>query len=163
MSLENLKLIVFDLDYTLWPFWVDTHVSPPFKKAPDGKVVDSRNKHIQCYPEVPEILKRLYGEGYILAVASRTSEIQGARQLINLFEWNKYFTYYEIFPGSKTTHFNRIKSLSGLSYNQMIFFDDEERNIRDIKKIGVVSILVKNGVNKALIEAGKKQFSNGNK
>ena len=29
------KVLVFDLDYTLWPFWVDTHVSPPLK-AKDG-------------------------------------------------------------------------------------------------------------------------------
>lgn len=35
------KLLVFDLDYILWPFWVDTHVSPPLK-AKDGnsKAVD---------------------------------------------------------------------------------------------------------------------------
>ena len=35
------KLLVFDLDYTLWPFWVDTHVTPPLK-AKDGnsKAVD---------------------------------------------------------------------------------------------------------------------------
>ena len=29
------RMIVFDLDYTLWPFWVDTHITPPLK-AKDG-------------------------------------------------------------------------------------------------------------------------------
>ncbi|KAI5300814.1 hypothetical protein KEM55_004778 [Ascosphaera atra] len=35
------KLIVFDLDYTLWPFWVDTHVSAPVKaRDNNSRVVD---------------------------------------------------------------------------------------------------------------------------
>lgn len=35
------KIIVFDLDYTLWPFWIDTHVSPPLKAKDNGaKSVD---------------------------------------------------------------------------------------------------------------------------
>lgn len=41
------KLFVFDLDYTLWPFWVDTHVTGPLKATKDGLVVKDR-----------------YGEGY---------------------------------------------------------------------------------------------------
>lgn len=35
------KLIAFDLDYTLWPFWVDTHCSAPVKaRDNNSRVVD---------------------------------------------------------------------------------------------------------------------------
>lgn len=35
------KIFVFDLDYTLWPFWVDTHVSAPIKaKDNNSRCVD---------------------------------------------------------------------------------------------------------------------------
>lgn len=40
----------------------------------------------------------------------------------------------------------------------MIFFDDEQRNIRDISEIGVTSIFVKTGVNQEVIEEGKRKF-----
>lgn len=39
-------MIVFDLDYTLWPFWVDTHVSPPFKGTPSGLIVSQLFIHL---------------------------------------------------------------------------------------------------------------------
>lgn len=36
------KLIAFDLDYTLWPFWVDTHVSAPVKARDNNSRVADR-------------------------------------------------------------------------------------------------------------------------
>ncbi|CAG9860605.1 unnamed protein product [Phyllotreta striolata] len=159
MGLENLKLIVFDLDYTLWPFCVDSHISAPLRKSSSGSIWDSQKTKIKCYPEVPDVLNLLHNEGYILAVASRSPQIEAARQLIEFLEWDKYFTYIEIYPGNKTEHFNKIRELSKFSYNQMIFFDDEPQNIRDVEKIGVVCIFVRNGVNKALIEEGKRKYS----
>ena len=52
------KMIVFDLDYTLWPFWIDTHVSPPLKAKDNGaKSVDRYATSAYCrnspYTTVP--------------------------------------------------------------------------------------------------------------
>eukprot|EP00073_Rattus_norvegicus_P040419 XP_008768897.1 PREDICTED: magnesium-dependent phosphatase 1 isoform X1 [Rattus norvegicus] len=87
------KLAVFDLDYTLWPFWVDTHVDPPFHKSSDGTVRDRRGQDIRLYPEVPEILGRLQSLGVPVAAASRTSEIEGANQLLELFDLGKCYLH----------------------------------------------------------------------
>ncbi|XP_076650132.1 magnesium-dependent phosphatase 1 [Halictus rubicundus] len=151
------KILVFDLDYTLWPFWVDTHVTPPFKKK-GNNVVDAHGQNIRFYKEVPDVLKRLTDEGYELGVASRTSEISGANQLLKLFNWEKYFTYKEIYPGCKLTHFSKIQKASNTDYTDMIFFDDEHRNIVDVSKLGVTCILVKSGVTHSVVEDALKKF-----
>ncbi|XP_044253642.1 magnesium-dependent phosphatase 1-like [Tribolium madens] len=157
------KILVFDLDYTLWPFWVDTHVIPPFRKTNDGCVIDQFGSKIQYYNDVPELLQELYLEGYILAVASRTSEVEGARQLLDLFGWTKYFSHLEIFTGVKTKHITRIKNKFDVEYSEMIFFDDESRNIRDVSKLGVLSILVNNGISRKVVDDAIEQFTKQSK
>ncbi|MCJ1402262.1 hypothetical protein MMC11_005482 [Xylographa trunciseda] len=68
------KLLVFDLDYTLWPFWVDTHVTPPVKaKDNNTRAVDRLNESFAFYPAVPPILHAAHGLSLPLALASRTS------------------------------------------------------------------------------------------
>lgn len=145
------KVIVFDLDYTLWPFWVDTHVTPPFRRT-QNKIVDAHGHAIKCYTDVPDILKQLSEKGYELGIASRTSEISGAKQLLDLFGWKKYFKYIEIFPGNKVTHFLNIQKSSQADYKDMIFFDDETRNIIDVGKLGVHAVLVRDGITHHVIK-----------
>lgn len=98
-----------------------------------------------------------------MGVASRTSEIQGANQLLDLFEWNKYFKYKEIYPGCKKKHFNQFHIKSGIGFEDMLFFDDEHRNIRDLTGHGVTSILVEKGVDRIVIEHGLQVFKSGRK
>ncbi|KAK0042929.1 magnesium-dependent phosphatase 1-like isoform X1 [Biomphalaria pfeifferi] len=141
------KLIVFDLDYTLWPFWVDTHVDPPFHKTSDGKVYDAHQQRVKYYKEVPDILNHLHKSGFQLAIASRTSAIAEANELTKLFNWDQYFQYRQIFPGSKITHFKKLHSLSGVPYEEMLFYDDEHRNILDVSSLGVLCMLVNDGLN----------------
>ncbi|XP_006012405.1 magnesium-dependent phosphatase 1 [Latimeria chalumnae] len=153
------RLVVFDLDYTLWPFWVDTHVDPPFHMASNDKVVDQAGRHIKLYKEVPDILKSVQAEGMAVAAASRTGETKGANQLLELFNLNQYFSYKEIYPGSKVTHFQRIKERSGITFQEMIFFDDESRNIMDVSKLGVTCVLVHDGMSMKVLKDGLEQFT----
>ncbi|XP_011688886.1 PREDICTED: magnesium-dependent phosphatase 1-like isoform X2 [Wasmannia auropunctata] len=153
------KVIVFDLDYTLWPFWVDTHVNPPFKMGAQNKVVDLYGHTIRHYSDVPDVLKQLSGEGYELGVASRTTQIKGAKQLIDLFGWKKYFKYVEIFPGSKVAHFSNIQKSSHVDYKDMMFFDDESRNIVEVGKLGVHAVLVGDGVSRGVVQDALRSFS----
>ncbi|GFU04521.1 magnesium-dependent phosphatase 1 [Nephila pilipes] len=96
--------------------------------------------------------------GCILGIASRTEWPEGAKKLLKLFDWENYFTYKEIYPGKKTTHFKSMQEASGISYSDMLFFDDEPRNIFDLKPIGVTSILVPDGVNREIIEEALRNF-----
>nr|XP_004661886.1 magnesium-dependent phosphatase 1 [Jaculus jaculus] len=153
------ELAVFDLDYTLWPFWVDTHVDPPFHKSSDGTIRDRRGQNVRLYPEVPEVLERLQGLGVSVAAASRTGEIEGAKQLLELFDLDRYFIHREIYPGSKVTHFERLQQKTGIPFSQMVFFDDENRNIADVGKLGVTCIHIQNGMSLQTLIQGLEMFA----
>ncbi|KAG8780314.1 hypothetical protein FRC12_023194 [Ceratobasidium sp. 428] len=69
------KLVAFDLDYTLWDFWVDTHVSPPFKRNGNSinQATDRYKTPISFYKDVPAILQHLVDKECHVAACSRTS------------------------------------------------------------------------------------------
>lgn len=156
-KIEGLDLIVFDLDCTLWPFHVDCSYTP-FKKDSKGHIVDARGKKVNPYPQVKDILQKLSSLGYKIGIASRTTAIKDGGDLVNLFGFKKYVNYSEIYPGCKVTHFNQFKKQSGIPFENMLFFDDESRNIVDIERLGAVAIYVRNGVNNNVIEEGLREF-----
>jgi magnesium-dependent phosphatase 1 len=73
-----------------------------------------------------------------------------------------YFDYLQIYPGNKTTHFERIHRESGIEYEEMIFFDDESRN-KNVEVLGVVMQLVRDGVTINEIDAGVRSWRKRNK
>ncbi|CAL8138306.1 unnamed protein product [Orchesella dallaii] len=160
MSGKGPGLIVFDLDCTLWPFHVDTTVNLPFVME-NSKVVDQNGETMTWYPEVPQVLEYLKSEGYAIAAASRTTKPPDALKLLEFFDWNKYFSYKEIYPGSKVTHFAKFVEQTKVPHCEMLFFDDEQRNIADMKNEGVKCVLVTNGVNMKLVKDSIQQFKDG--
>lgn len=142
-----MQLIVFDLDFTLWNAggtWCD-HTCPPYRRV-NGHIEDSSGSIIFLYPDARKILEKLHKNGYRIAAASRTHEPSWAVELLKLFEINHYFSYKEIYPGSKIEHFQQLQHITGINYENMAFFDDEMRNIEDASDLGVNAVLVDQGI-----------------
>jgi len=59
----------------------------------------------------------------------------------------------------KTEHFQKIQRKTGIPYKSMLFFDDENRNIEAVSKMGVTSVLVENGVNLDMFKLGLSNFA----
>ena len=171
------KVFIFDLDYTLWPFWVDTHVTPPFKPAAGDHVGhyvrDRYGEKLAFYADVPDVLASLKGKNIKVAAASRTSSPDLARKLLGLlhvFEQDaatgkssssqakQYFDALEIFPGNKKAHVDGIKRTLGIEYEDMLFFDDEERNANVERERGVCFWLVRDGVTKEEVDRGVEKW-----
>jgi len=68
--------------------------------------------------------------------------------------WIDYFDEFEIYPGSKVSHFRSLQKKTGLDYGDMLFFDDEARNRNVEKELGVQLILVPKGVNNEVFDKG---------
>lgn len=89
----------------------------------------------------------------LLKIPSTTSSSQRAIE---------YFDYLQIYPGSKTTHFERIQRETGIQYEDMLFFDDESRN-KNVEVLGVVMQLVRDGVTREEVDAGVRSWRKRNK
>lgn len=156
----GLELVVFDLDYTLWDAggtWCDC-LSPPFSLA-SGKVVDRNGRWVRLYEDVLEIMDALDAVGVPMALASRTGEPEWARKLLELLGVSGRFEFEEIYPGAKPAHFERLAEDSGFSYSQMLFFDDEDRNIREVGALGVTCVEVRSGMSWKLLRRGLDALS----
>lgn len=67
----------------------------------------------------------------------------------------------QIFPGDKKQHFTKIHKSSGVEFNEMLFFDDEVRN-RNVETLGVVMCLVRDGVSRAEVDRGIREWRKRN-
>jgi magnesium-dependent phosphatase 1 len=135
------SVIVFDLDHTLWPFYVDTTVKEPFTKVNEA-VFDANNKLLAPFESVTKILKTLkeccFDDDEKLAIASRSTRQDLAMNLIELFGWTNLIDSFQIYSMPKSNHMHAIKNeLKFNSFRQVLFFDDHQFNINTTKPMGV--------------------------
>ena len=123
------KLVVFDLDNTLWTPELYTLRRIPENEGPvadiDVKLFEAAKIVLEELSTAPQWKHTKFG------VASRTNKGHWAHSLLKQFTvpnsrvpLNEFFEFQEVYTGDKTRHFTSIHKQSGIAYEEMLFFDD---------------------------------------
>ncbi|CAI0401100.1 unnamed protein product [Linum tenue] len=96
------RLVVFDLDYTLWPFYCECR---------------SKREMPSLYPHAKGILYALKDKGVDMAIASRSPTPDIATTFLDKLNIKSMFVAQEIFSSwtHKTEHFQKINSRTSVS------------------------------------------------
>mmetsp|Transcript_1841 Transcript_1841/g.2510 ORF Transcript_1841/g.2510 Transcript_1841/m.2510 type:complete len:176 (-) Transcript_1841:159-686(-) len=162
------KVIVFDLDYTMWKPEMNQTEGAPFSYN-DGKVFDKSGTEVMLFPEVAKILHRIrtseeFRETKVVC-ASRTEFTEWAFECLDLIDvhnglkMKEYFTYKEIYPGRKTAHFAKIQETTQVAFEDMLFYDNEMHNIEDVGPLGVTCICCPQGLSESEFDEGLELFA----
>lgn len=154
------KLIVFDLDNTLWtPELYQLRRSLGDRQTPvagqvrsdeilHNMLLTSMLQHVKLFSGASKVIERVRNGDYVdttqFAVASRTKSVSWAFDLLEQFQLHEVFAYQEIFPSSKEKHFENLSSATGFDYSEMLFFDDARDgkfgNCVPVANLGVLSV-----------------------
>jgi len=161
------KLIVFDLDNTLW-----TPELYQLRKHQKAGRTPVAHHDVKLLPGARAALERKQRgrtddddglSGVAFAVASRTKSVDWAHDLLDQFGIRGLFDHVEIFPGNKRQHFGKIADQSGVAFEEMLFFDDARDgkygNCVPVAGMGVLSVHCPTGLHsEEIFEMGLARF-----
>ncbi|KAL2134827.1 hypothetical protein VTI74DRAFT_10723 [Chaetomium olivicolor] len=170
------RLIVLDLDYTLWPFYSDIHISTPIRLIANSNppaLADRNGELFTLYPDAPHILRLISSlPNTRLAVASKSPVGDLCREVLKLLRLpppldgsdkgpkrtiDAFDAGLEIYEGTKLRHFEMIAKRTGIPYSQILFFDDERPNL-EVESLGVTMRLIRDGLTWEELEKGIQQW-----
>jgi magnesium-dependent phosphatase 1 len=122
------RVLIFDLDDTLWLGEVDCSGGPPFRAIDTHTTNCSRNRPVRLFTEVPEIFSHIVRTDMHVAYASRTWEPEWAKQALHELGMWDICTAHGWGDCGKSHHLREIKSTLGIDYSEMMFFDNEQRS-----------------------------------
>lgn len=159
----NPSLLVFDCDYTIWPFDCDKDVFAPFTNSTWSGVYDYFGRPSNAYHDVAGIFGAIQDAGIPVAFLSRNPSAHSVRELLEALPclnkvgavekslWNTMPSpdYFHAYSSSgigkgKDRHFTALQKVCGIPYADMVFFDDQVDNVKASSRMGVTSVYLKN-------------------
>ena len=151
------KVVVFDLDGCLWDpemYMLSWRGGAPF--TPDGDAMLAQSgERVVLLGAAREVLREIRTtddwSATKVAISSRTDEPAWAAELLDKFRVDDMvlgdcFDAREITKESKSSHFRRLKEKYSCAYEEMLFFDNEYGNCREISQLGVTVAFSPDGV-----------------
>ncbi len=163
------KAIIFDLDGCLWRpemyelVWFSNGKGSPFRQDPKNpeNLLTRGNEPVYLLGDVREVLSEIYNDerykGVKIGISSRTDEPDWARELLSKFTLksvdSEKAAIEEVFTGpieiakdSKVEHFKRISNKCNIEMEDILFFDNELGNCRQVARLGVTVSYCPDGI-----------------
>ena len=159
------KIVIFDLDNTLWPYTADTEFEKPFSNNTDGEVIDAEGAIMELLPDVVKILESLRVDNVLIAVASKTWSKDQYMTLLELFNIREFFIQFEMFCGHKHIHVGNIVKAQDLAFEDVLFFDDQAKTVQSFNDgvySDVTAIHCPAGISWQVFEEGLAEFNRSN-
>ncbi|NJE60593.1 magnesium-dependent phosphatase-1 [Thermococcus sp. 21S7] len=129
-----MKLLVLDLDGTLWDHEDASRLTPPYEFH-DDYLVDSTGEKLHLFPGVRGFLEWASGR-FVLSIASWNVE-EKVRPILEGFGLWDYFRFPKIEnhpnKGDMIARTLRELELSGYDVGGVIYLDDRDIHIEDVK------------------------------
>jgi len=146
--------VLVDLDYTLWPFFLDREArGPPFVAAGLGLAQDCNGKLLKLNQQVPQVLCFLHKLRVPVVVCSRSQAPSWCWDIFKCFlleSGAERLTLHRIAhsgsvirpASSKVMHLHEIQGKLQLPFDRFLFFDDEPNMCKEGRSLGVKCIQV---------------------
>ena len=177
------KMVVFDLDGCLWRpemyelLWYSSGKGEPFRPDPSNplQMLTTGNEPVYLLGDVREVMADLYNkvDTIQVGISSRTDEPNWAKELLQKFTFphpnnnnEKEVSLQDVIADgpieisheSKVNHFQRISQDCHIPLKDMMFFDNERGNCKEVAKLGVTVAYCPDGVTNKIYQLAMEEF-----